>query len=46
MWNKLGEGLFFEAHSWSPLLSNLFLESFLSDYEPQFYFVVDEEGLQ
>ena len=46
MWNKLGEGLFFEAPFWSPLLSNHFLEPLLSDNEPQFFFEVDEEGLQ
>ena len=46
MWDKLGEGIFFEAPSWSPLLSNHFLEPLLSDNEPQFFFEVDEEGLQ
>ena len=46
MWNKLGEGLFFEAPSWSPLLRNHFFEPLLSDNEPQFFFEDDEEGLQ
>ena len=46
MWTKQGEGLFVHPLSWPPLLSNRFLEPLLSDNEPQFFFEVDEEGLQ
>ena len=43
MWNKLGEGLFFELVPWLPLLSDRFLEQVFYDFESQLSSEVDDE---
>ena len=43
MWNKQGEGLFVHPSSWSPVLSNHFLEQVFHGLEPQIFSEVDDE---
>tara|TARA_B100000927_G_C16287616_1_gene398151 strand:- start:125 stop:265 length:141 start_codon:yes stop_codon:yes gene_type:complete len=43
VWNKLGEGLFFEPLPWLPLLNDRFLEQVFYDFESQLSSEVDDE---